>query len=221
VSVSAKVHNLCFHGIGTPRRPLEPDEGQYWIAPEQFDELLEVVRRDPTYRITFDDGNASDVEVALPALRRHGLTASFFIVAGRLGQAGSVDPDGMRELRRAGMTIGSHGMRHRQWRSLDEAARREELVEACERLAGAGGGSIDAVACPFGAYDRRVLVELRDAGFSRVYTVDGGATRADAWLQARYAVRDCDSPQTIESAARDGAAAGTLRAAKRVVKRWR
>ena len=40
-------------------------------------------------RISFDDGNASDVEVALEALRASGdLTASFFVLAGRLGSAG-------------------------------------------------------------------------------------------------------------------------------------
>ena len=24
--------NLCFHGIGTPQRPLEPGEDAYWIS---------------------------------------------------------------------------------------------------------------------------------------------------------------------------------------------
>ena len=122
------VVNLCFHGIGTPGRELEPDEAQYWVGEAQFDELLEVVRRQPSLRVTFDDGNASDVGIALPALRRAGLEASFFLIAGRLGQRGSVDLDGVRELARAGMTVGNHGLRHRPWRSLDANGEREELL---------------------------------------------------------------------------------------------
>ena len=122
------VVNLCFHGIGTPGRELEPDEAQYWVGEAQFDELLEVVRRQPSLRVTFDDGNASDVGIALPALRRAGLEASFFLIAGRLGQRGSVDLDGVRELARTGMTVGNHGLRHRPWRSLDANGEREELL---------------------------------------------------------------------------------------------
>ena len=58
-----EVLNLCFHGIGTPERALEPDEDLYWVRPEQFDEFLKVIGRYPSVRITFDDGNASDVRV--------------------------------------------------------------------------------------------------------------------------------------------------------------
>jgi hypothetical protein len=42
---------------------------------------------------------------------------------------------------------------------------------------------------PFGAYDRRVLARLRQAGATRVYTSDGGGTRRDDWLQARTELR--------------------------------
>ena len=41
-------------------------------------------------RISFDDGNASDVGIALPELERRGLKAVFFLLAGRLGQPGSL-----------------------------------------------------------------------------------------------------------------------------------
>src|SRR4051794_2302534 len=129
------IFNLCFHGIGTPQRALEPNEARYWIAVEQFEEMLQVIRRDPRFRVTFDDGNRSDVEHALPALLRNSVQASFFVVAGRLGGPGSLSVADVRELRRAGMTIGTHGMRHRPWRSLDDAALREELVDARGPLA--------------------------------------------------------------------------------------
>jgi peptidoglycan/xylan/chitin deacetylase (PgdA/CDA1 family) len=213
--------NLCFHGIGTPQRELEPEEAHYWIAPEQFDEMLEVIARDPAFRISFDDGNASDVEIALPALMRRGLTAEFFIVAARLEQPGSVSVDGLRELRRHGMTIGTHGMHHRPWRKLDEAGLREELIDARARLVDAAEAPVERAACPFGSYDRRVLAGLRRAGYTRAYTVDGGPARSGAWLQSRHTILDVDSPATLEGLADEGAGAAALRTAKQAVKRWR
>jgi peptidoglycan/xylan/chitin deacetylase (PgdA/CDA1 family) len=213
------VVNLCFHGIGEPGRELEPDEAQYWVGEEQFEELLEVIQREPNLRLTFDDGNASDVELALPALRRAGLSASFFLIAGRIGQRGSVDADGVRELARTGMTVGNHGLRHRSWRALDADAEREELLDAQAAIAGAAGKAVDEASFPFGEYDRGALRAVRRAGFRRVYTVDGGPARADAWLQPRHTITSAETAASLEAVARAGR--GTVRTASLALKRWR
>jgi peptidoglycan/xylan/chitin deacetylase (PgdA/CDA1 family) len=215
----ARVVNLCFHGIGTPGRPLEPDEERYWVSAEQFDELLAEARRHPQLRISFDDGNASDAEIALPALARASLTASFFVVAGRIGAVGSLSAAGLRELVDGGMTVGTHGQRHRPWRSLGDAELHEELVDARETIAEAAGRPVSHASCPFGAYDRHVLRALRRSGYERVFTVDEAPARADAWLQPRYTIRSTDTPTTIERlAGSDGSVTTSLRMA---VKRWR
>jgi peptidoglycan/xylan/chitin deacetylase (PgdA/CDA1 family) len=219
-----EVLNLCFHGIGNPGRELEPDEDLYWVESAQFEELLEVVGRYPSVRITFDDGNASDAALALPALRRRNLHATFFVLAGRLGQPGSLAASDVRHLAQAGMAIGSHGMRHRSWRSAGDQELYEELVGAAGAIAGVAGQPVRHVACPFGAYDRRVLRAIRRHGFARVYTVDGSPARGDAWLQSRYAVRASDTPADIERRARSPrgrAFSASVRAAKSFVKRWR
>jgi len=183
------VLNLCFHGVGQPQRELEPDEERYWIEPDAFEGMLDVIAAaGPAARITFDDGNASDVEVALPALRRRDLSASFFVVAGRCESPGSLSRADVAELARSGMTIGSHGLRHRPWRGLGESELEEELVEAPRVLAEAAGAPVREASCPFGAYDRRVLAALRSRGFARVYTVDEGPADPDAWLQSRYTI---------------------------------
>ena len=213
------VVNLCFHGIGTPERDLEPDEERYWVSEEQFAELLEAAGREPRMRITFDDGNASDAEIALPALRRPGLTASFFVVADRIGKRGSLTAGQLRELAQAGMTIGNHGLKHRSWRSLDERGLGEELVEARAAIADAGGRPVDEASCPFGEYDRRVLAALRERGFRRVYTVDEAPAQPDAWLQARYTIRSTDTPASLERL--PGARNGLVASLRTAVKRWR
>jgi peptidoglycan/xylan/chitin deacetylase (PgdA/CDA1 family) len=219
-----EVLNLCFHGIGTPGRELEPDEELYWVEEAQFEDLLEVIGRYPSVRITFDDGNASDAALALPALQRRDLTATFFIISGRLDQPGSLASAEVRSLVQGGMTVGSHGMWHRPWQSVSDEELQEELVDAADAIADAAGQPVHEVACPFGSYDRRVLGAIRHRGFLRVYTVDGGPARSGAWLQSRYTVRADDSPADIERRARSprgGTFPAAVRTAKSLVKRWR
>jgi peptidoglycan/xylan/chitin deacetylase (PgdA/CDA1 family) len=214
------VVNLCFHGIGTPERDLEPDEDRYWVTEGQFAELLQVAGREPRIRITFDDGNASDAEIALPALQRAGLSAAFFVIAGRIGEPGSLTAAQVRELAAAGMTIGSHGFGHRSWRSLDPSALDQELVEAPAAIAEAAGRPVDEASCPFGEYDRRLLGGLRERGFRRVYTVDEAPADPDAWLQARYTIRSTDTAAGLERLAQS-ARKEPVALLRTAVKRWR
>lgn len=200
-TVHDHVINVCFHGIGTPRRPLEPGEQRYWLERGRFLALLDDLATRRGVRISFDDGNASDIEVALPALIERGLRADFFVLAGRLGQPGSLGPEDVRELRRHGMGIGNHGMSHRPWRGMDPATRRQELVVARERLAEAGGAPVETAACPLGRYDRRLLADLRRLGYARVFTSDRRGAGRDSWLQPRYSVRAADTPESFRAAA--------------------
>ena len=191
--------NLCFHGIGTIVREREPGESRYWVTAERFQRILDVVIDRPQVRLSFDDGNRSDLAVALPALRERTLQASFFALAGRLDDPASLSPADLRELRASGMRIGSHGWTHASWRGLDDAAAQRELVEARAALAEASGGEIDAAALPLGRYDRRLLTRLRRIGYRTVYTSDRFPARSSAWLQARYSVTAADTAKTIRS----------------------
>ncbi len=187
--LATSVVNLTVHGIGTPGRELEPDEDVVWVSIAQFEEVLDAAVGRPDVRITFDDGNASDVEIALPRLLRRGLKAQFFVPAGLLGEPGRLDKDGVRELCRAGMSIGSHGWAHRDWRRLAPEQVDEELVEASRLLNEITGEPVSRVSIPFGSYDRHVLRRLRQARVSRAYTSDGGRARQGTWLQARNSLR--------------------------------
>jgi len=219
-----EVLNLCFHGIGTPGRPMEPDEELYWVTESQFTGLLDVIAEFPRVRITFDDGNKSDAAIALPELRSRNLAATFFVIAGRLDEPGSLSSADVRDLADGGMTVGSHGMRHRPWRSVDDDELHEELTDAAEAIARASGRPVHEVACPFGDYDRRVLTAVRRSGFRHVYTVDGGPARRTAWLQSRYTIRAGETPAGIERRMRapgGGAVTAAVRKGKALVKQWR
>ncbi len=140
-------------------------------------------------RLTFDDGNLSDVEIALPLLIERGLHAEFFVCPGLFGQPSRLAEDGVRELVAAGMQIGSHGWHHIDWRSAGAAQVMQEVQESREVLRELTGTDITHFSVPFGSYDRHVLSELQHFGVSRVYTSDGGRANADAWLQARTSLR--------------------------------
>lgn len=215
--------NLTFHGIGKPERRFASGEWDVWLTCEHFASMLEhVVDRDDV-ALTFDDGNASDIEVALPALRAHGLKATFFVVTGRIGTAEFLDEEALRKLAAAGMEIGCHGMRHRPWRGLGERALHEELVEAKSILEHVVGRAVTKASCPFGSYDRRVLRTLRAAGYGRVYTSDRGTACWDDFLQARNTVGPRDEVGLLERiAALESPAHRALgRRARLALKRWR
>jgi peptidoglycan/xylan/chitin deacetylase (PgdA/CDA1 family) len=213
--------NLAFHGVGAPERELEPDEEQYWVDADLFGELLNTALELPEARLTFDDGNASDLSIALPMLLDRSLTAAFFVIAGRLGQPGSLGADDVRALAEAGMTIGTHGMQHRPWRSLDDEGYRNELDEARDLLEAAAGARVDEAACPYGAYDRKALRALKQREFGRVYSVDRRPARPHAWFQPRYVIRRGDSPNTVRGFGGDSRPRALVLAAKTTVKRWR
>lgn len=196
--MAGSIVNLTVHGVGRPKRALDDGEDATWVTVEQFERMLDAVAGRPDIRITFDDGNDSDVEIALPRLRECGLTAEFFPLAGLLGEPGRVDADGVRELVAAGMRIGSHGWAHRNWRTISDEQVVQEFDDAHRVLADVSGQPIEHVAVPFGSYDRRVLAHLRRAGVRRVYTSDGGRASADAWLQARSSLRSTLDQEWIE-----------------------
>ncbi|MFE0028193.1 polysaccharide deacetylase family protein [Amycolatopsis sp. NPDC059021] len=210
--------NLAVHGIGRPARALDPGEDERWVTEEQFEQLLDAVAGRPDVHLSFDDGNSSDVEIALPRLVERGLRAEFFPLAGKLGERGYVDSDGVRELVRAGMTIGSHGWEHHDWRRLDDRRAQRELEKAPRVLGELSGTPVRRFSLPYGAYDRRVLGRLRAAGAIRVYTSDGFPARADSWLQSRTEVRHDLDQRWLDDVL---AGAGTVyRRAGRWAARW-
>jgi len=66
---------LEFHGIGSPHGGVTEDERFYWLSRETFVSLLQAIVEtregsDLPVAITFDDGNESDVLIALLELSK-------------------------------------------------------------------------------------------------------------------------------------------------------
>lgn len=182
---------LNFHGIGTPERTLEPGEAPYWITPDRFEAILDLVAARPDrdrIRLTFDDGNRSDLTLGAPHLMARGLSATCFVLTGRIGAAGSLGGADLAALLQAGIAIGSHGVAHVDWRQLDASGLEAELAGSRRRLEEICGRPIIAAAIPFGAYSGRVLKGLAAAGYREVYSSDGGPMAEGAFLRPRQTI---------------------------------
>jgi peptidoglycan/xylan/chitin deacetylase (PgdA/CDA1 family) len=222
-SVAGKIVILTVHGIGRPSRPFEPGEDRTWVTVEQFEQVLDAVVGRHDVRLTFDDGNASDVEIGLPRLMERGLSAEFFVLAGLLGEAGRLDAADVRKLHEAGMRVGSHGWAHRDWRQLDPSLHTQEFVDAPSVLEELTGTAVSRVAIPFGSYDRHVLRHLRQQGVTQAFTSDGGRARPGSWLQPRTSLCTDTSPHWITGVLdrRPSPALRARRLAARTAKRLR
>jgi peptidoglycan/xylan/chitin deacetylase (PgdA/CDA1 family) len=180
---------LNFHGVGPVSRDMDPGERDCWLDADHFKAILDHVAGDDRVRLTFDDGNASDHDVVLPALVERGMSAVFFVCSGRLDRPGFLTRIKVRSLKAHGMEIGSHGVDHVPWRYLDSAALEIELRYSRQCLSDICGAPVDKAACPFGSYDSRVLRALRKFGYQSVMTSDGGPCAVQDRMVARNTVR--------------------------------
>jgi peptidoglycan/xylan/chitin deacetylase (PgdA/CDA1 family) len=178
-----------YHGLGAMPSWVQSEEAFYWCEDAgAFAAHLDVMAEHSscsTVQITFDDGNASDFEIATPALVERGLTADFFVCAGRIGQDRYLDATAIRDMRAAGMGIGSHGWGHVDWRRASDSELEQEIEGATKKLEDTLGEGVDSVAIPFGSYDRRVMRRL--GSFRTVFTSDRGFARGGKRILPRMA----------------------------------
>ncbi|MCS3742970.1 peptidoglycan/xylan/chitin deacetylase (PgdA/CDA1 family) [Rhizobium sp. BK661] len=173
-------------------RELEPGEADYWISRDRFVTILDRIASHPARErilITFDDGNASDLEIAAPELRQRGLYAEFFVLTGRIGKEGSLSADDIRTLFALDMRIGSHGVGHRDWTRLTTNDLVHELESSKAHLEQICGCPVNAASMPFGWYNSAVLQQIRSAGYRAAYSSGGGSAKVDGFLKPRNSIR--------------------------------
>ncbi|MFJ8657864.1 polysaccharide deacetylase family protein [Streptomyces sp. NPDC093795] len=134
--------------------------------------------------LTFDDGYADFLDSALPLLRRHGFTASVYVLPGRLGGENGWDTAGPRRsllteeailrIAEAGMEIGSHGLTHVDLTMADDAALAAETRRSRELLEEMTGATVDGFCYPYGHVDARAIRAVRAAGYRHACAIDPG-----------------------------------------------
>ncbi len=209
VSLPTSLIIITFHGVGPIKRELDAGESSCWLDYSTLEAVLDLVKGQQHVRLTVDDGNASDYELILPALRRRGLNATFFVCSSRVDAPTFLTQTQLSELLSEGMAIGSHGADHCSWRKLSSSEIEPQLRGSRVALEKISGGPILSAACPFGAYDCRVLSNLRQAGYSHVYTSDGGRSTESQWIRARTTVTRSTSLKDIQQLIQEGPSAWT------------
>ena len=218
---------LSFHGLGLAPATVPADEVQFWMAVDHFAAFTAQAARWSSHTgvplvFTFDDGNASDLLAAAPVLQSHGLPGAFFACTGRIGQPDYLSAPDLRELAARGFEVGSHGVDHRDWSTLRGPDLAHEVHQSQTILGEILGSPITTAALPFGGYNRRVIAELRQAGYRTVYSSDPGISPKGSWLCQRWTYVEGDPFDLDAMVQLSRRPAYRLKlAAKELVKRWR
>ncbi len=216
---------LCYHSVSDSPGylSLSPDlfdrhlawlEAHCLVVP--LEELVAGPRETggPYVALTFDDGYADNHANALPLLSTRGMPASFFVTVGFLerdddvmahlakvwpapgGELRALSWPEVRELRDAGMSVGSHTWSHRNLARLAPGAAEHDLRRSREVLEERLGEPVREVAYPWGKLGRHVTDETfaaaRRAGFELgVISLPRAIRESDCTLRvARLGVGD-------------------------------
>jgi peptidoglycan/xylan/chitin deacetylase (PgdA/CDA1 family) len=181
---------LMYHGVADEA----DDPNHLCVAPSRFAEqmawlkrrglrgvgigtLIDEMRAGRSRRlvgITFDDGYVSVLEAALPQLRRHGFTATMFIISDRLGGSNEWDEgprwplmsaSQVRELAVAGMEIGSHSATHARLAGIDVGQLEAEVRDSKASISELVDTPVRGFAYPYGSMDAAARHAVRDAGY--------------------------------------------------------
>ncbi len=175
---------LMFHGVDDSGSVLS-------VTAEQLDSLLSAIKRSghaivsledmlesrPEQRLvtlTFDDAFLSVFDAARPVIEAHGATATVFVTTGYVGKDNRwptqpadapVNPimswEQVRALHDAGWSMHAHSVSHPDLRRLDDEQLDRELSEPRQALKQQLGITSNAMAYPYGYYDRRVASAAR------------------------------------------------------------
>ena len=163
-------------------------DGYQTLSMEEFVAIVKEGGRFPkkSVLLTFDDGYRGIYERALPELAKRGMKATFFIIADALGGNEDDYPYVTEEQLKKMATspwvsIGSHTCTHAHLEQIDDRERSEELVRSREKLENLTGRKIEAIAFPYGGYDKAVIEAVREAGYDVSFAVqDRGMLHEDA-----------------------------------------
>ena len=152
---------------------------------------LEGKKEGKVFGITFDDGYENNLTFALPILKRHGFSATCYIVADRIGLTN--DWDIVRNVRQVplmtqaqlqawvdgGQEVGSHTLTHPNLAELSESAQQIEIEQSRKKLESIvqQEGGVKHFCYPFGALNEYSVHATQAAGYiTATTTVRGRAS---------------------------------------------
>ena len=163
--------------------------------------------QDRTVAVTFDDGFVCAYDAALPVLLRHEIPATTFVPSDRIGKSNDwmrshatapraiLSVSQLRELDRAGITVGSHTRTHPRLTEIGAARVADELRGSKAALEQILGKRVDYFAYPFGLCNNAVRDEVERAGYRAACSTRSGFNRStiDRFLLRRIEVYGSDT----------------------------
>ena len=141
-----------------------------------------------SYFLTFDDGNSSDAEIALPLLLEMNCSATFFLIADKINTPGYISSSQARELLAGGMALGSHSVTHQDMRMLSASQQREEFVASKMRIEDMIGLPVRYFSFPYGKFNPALLQMALDCGYEKVCTSRHGIARLPCTVLPRNSI---------------------------------
>jgi len=132
--------------------------------------------------LTFDDGYRDNFVHAVPILRAHGATATFFCVTAHLDGTWPAEDWGgtgrpmltrtdIAAMASEGFSFGSHGHTHAVLTELSDERLADELSASKRILEDASNTAVTTMSFPFGAFDARVQQAAEHAGYEAAFAV--------------------------------------------------
>lgn len=141
-----------------------------------------------SYLLTFDDGNSSDAEIALPLLSAMNCSATFFLIADKIDTPGYISCAQARELLANDMVLGSHSVTHQDMRMLTVSQQREELMASKMRIEDIVGSPVRYFSFPYGKFNPALLQMALDCGYENVFTSQHGIARLPCAVLPRNSI---------------------------------
>jgi peptidoglycan/xylan/chitin deacetylase (PgdA/CDA1 family) len=211
IAARARVPVLCWHQIRAQTPSDSAGDRQYIVSPKVLDRQLTALQRAGYHPVsgaqlvahlargaklpakpvllTFDDGTQGQYTRALPALKRHHFTATFFVMTVVLGKPGWLSKGEVRALDRAGMEIGAHTWDHHDVRELRGDDYKVQLDQPKRELEKIVGHKVPLFAYPFGVWNARAFPHLGIAGYQAAFQLsDKLDRRQPLWTIRRIIV---------------------------------
>lgn len=166
---------LMYHSIGDSGNG-EVGAGLYCVSEEKFREQMQIVHSPQSIVhskeiiVTFDDGLLDNYTNAYPILKVFGLKAYFFIIGSKVGAHGYMNWEQIKELKDAGMIIGSHGMTHKILTGISEGDLDYEIRISKKILEDKLKCTIDYFSVPRGFYNQDVIKQAKNNGYKNIFT---------------------------------------------------
>ena len=158
--------------------------GNYTILP--LPEIVEALQKgqllpDRTVGISIDDAYLSVYQNAWPLLKAAGLPFTIFVATKPVNRnlSGYMSWDQLRELKFAGVTIGSQTHTHPHMHKLSVERVREEIDTSNQIFLDELGERPELFAYPYGEYSRFVIDAVKDAGFTAAFGQNSGIMHTD------------------------------------------